>query len=294
MKKIFLLLFSIIAAGIFAQESNTKFMLVFDDCMLTDFRTKADKAPDFMGGMNELSNYFTTLCSKSAMLPSLEGKVFIQLMIDSSGLPCCRQIANKTGKDISELDLRKIINEMPVWNAAETDGKKVNFSAFLILTFSDGKCKVIYNKSEKNEEKKDYNIPYYSIEKALKNIERAKTLNLSSKEIKEVDPLIGQLVFLQELNLSQNQLKTLPEVIGQLVNLEFLYLSGNQIEVLPSQIGELRNLKGLLVNKNQLKSLPKELGNLKNLRMLNISDNKIPEKDIEKIKKLLPDCHIIK
>jgi len=293
MKKIFLFLFSIISISLIAQHANTKFMMIFEDCQLEGFKTKADKAPSFMGGTEELSYYFTTHCKKHMSEIVLEGKIFIQVLIDNAGNPCCRQIANKTGEDISELELKKAINEMPVWEAAVIDSNKVNFSAFLILTLSNGQCKVTYNKSEKTKEKKEYNIPYYSIDGALKHIEHANILNLLNKELKELDPDIGKLIYLTELNLAQNQLKKLPKEIGQLSKLELLYISGNQLESLPSQIGELVNLKALLLNKNQLKSLPKEIGKLKNLRMLNVSDNKMSEKTIEKIKALLPDCHVI-
>ncbi len=293
MKKIFLILFSIISFSLIAQHANTKFMMIFEDCQLEDFKTKADRAPSFMGGADELSYYFTTHCKKHKSEALLEGKIFIQILIDNAGNPCCRQIANKTGADISGLELKKAIDEMPVWESAVVDSNKVNFSAFLILNLSDGECKVTYNKSEKSKEKKEYKIPYYSIDGALKHIEHAKNLNLLNKEIEELDPDIGKLIYLTELNLAQNKLKKLPKEIGQLSNLELLYLSGNQLESLPSQIGELVNLKALLLNKNQLKALPKEIGKLKNLKMLNVSDNKISEKDIEKIKELLPDCHVI-
>lgn len=293
MKNLCLALFIIVSVGIYAQESNTKFIINYDDCILENYITKADKVPEFMGGVEELKNYFTDNCSKKPLLATLEGKLFIHVLIDSSGKACCRQIANKTGEDISELELQRVINEMPVWQAAVDEGKKVNFSAFLILNFSEGNCIVTYNRSIKQAEKKEYDIPYYSIDDALKYIDRVKTLNLSNKELKELDPAVGKLVFVKDLNLSQNQLKSLPKEIGQLINLEFLYLSGNQIEALPKQIGEMSNLKGLLLNKNQLKTLPKEIGKLKNLRMLNVSVNKIPQKEIEKIKSLLPECHII-
>ncbi len=293
MKKLLIYLFLFTSVSLFAQDANTKHMMIFDDCQLEDFKSKVDEAPEFMGGLPELNKYFTTNCTSNSQISTLNGKVFVQVLIDNSGKPCCRQIANKTGEDISILKLKELINEMPVWKAAIDEGIKVNYSAFLILSFSDGKCTVTYNKSVKHKEKKEYNIPYYSIEEALKYVDIAKTLNLTNKGLKELDPVIGKLVNLTELNLGQNQLKTLPKEIGSLSKLEFLYLPANQLESLPSQIGNLTNLKGLILKRNQLKSLPKDIGKLKNLRMINISDNKISEKEISRIKKLLPDCNII-
>jgi len=293
MKTISALLFLIISFGLFAQNANTKHMMIFDDCSLEAIKSKVDKAPEFMGGQEELANYFISHCKNKSLLSTLEGKVFLQILINTNGRPCCRQIANKTGEDISGLKLKELIDEMPVWRAAENEEINVNFSAFLILEFNEGQCKVTYNKSEKSEEKKEYNIPYYSIEEALKYLEKAKTLNLSNKELKEVDPQIGKLIYLQVVNLGNNQLKNLPAEIGQLKNLEFLYLTNNQFKSFPSQVGELTKLKALMLNNNKLTSLPNTLGNFKNLRILNISGNKIPETNIEKIKELLPECHII-
>lgn len=293
MKKTYIILLLTLSLNLFSQDSNTKFMMIFDDCELKDYITVADKAPDFMGGEEELNNYFKNKLRNKPLTSMLEGKIFIQLFIDKYGKVCTRQIANKTGEDISELELQKLINEMPVWQAAEDEGNKVNYSAFLILNFSDGVISVTYNKTIKNKEKKNYNIPYYSIEQALNYIDKAKTLNLSDKGLQELSPDIGKLIFLNELNLSQNNLKKLPEEIWQLKDLKFLYLSGNQLISLPKQINNLKNLEVLMLNKNELKSLPKELGELKKLKMLKVADNKISEKDIERIKKLLPDCHII-
>jgi Leucine-rich repeat (LRR) protein len=267
--------------------------MIYDDCKLEEFKSKADKVPEFMGGTEELGKYFTANCNNKSLLSKLEGKLFIQILIDSTGKPCCKQIANKTGSDISELNLQNVINEMPVWQAAVDNDKKVNFSVFLILNFSDGNCKVTYNKPVKNKKEKEHNIPYYSIEEALSYIDKAKTLNLSGNGLSNLDPAVSKLINLVELNLGNNKLKSLPDEIETLKNLEFLYLTSNEFEKVPLQVGELKQLKALMLNKNQVKSLPKFIGNLKNLKILNVSDNKIPEKDVEKIRELLPNCHII-
>lgn len=293
MKIILTILLFALSLNLSAQIRNNKFMMIYEDCDIVNFKTRTDKVPEFMGGLEELSKYLSSNCHGKALLSELHGKIFLQIIIDSTGQPCCRQIANKTEKDVSELELKKVIDEMPVWQAAVDEGKKVNFSVFLILDFSDGKCMVTYNKPEKNKKEKEYNIPYYSIDKAMDYIDKAKTLNLSDQDLKELDPSVGKLVNLTELNLGQNQLTTLPNEITELKKLEFLYLTSNKFETIPSHISDLINLKALMLNKNQIKSLPKSLGKLEKLKILNVSDNKIPEKDIQRIKELLPDCHII-
>lgn len=100
--------------------------------------------------------------------------------------------------------------------------------------------------------------------------EGATKLGLSSIDITELPPEIGNLTNLTRLNLQGNQLTTLPPEIGNLTNLTHLYLQGNQLTSLPPEIGNLTNLTDLDLNKNKLASLPSEFGNLTNLKHLNI------------------------
>jgi len=104
---------------------------------------------------------------------------------------------------------------------------------------------------------------------------------------------IGQLKNLRTLELYGNELTDLPREIGDLKNLTTLYLSSNKLTNLPPEIGWLDNLASLYLNNNQLTGLPNEIGKLKNLITLDLSGNKIPKIEIEKIKKLLPNCELI-
>jgi len=100
-------------------------------------------------------------------------------------------------------------------------------------------------------------------------------LDLSSKNIKTLPPVIGSLSNLQELYLDNNKIETLPPEIGSLSNLQELYLENNKIETLPPEIGSLRNLQQLYLNNNQIKTLPPEIGSLSNLQTLSLFNNKI-------------------
>ena len=77
-----------------------------------------------------------------------------------------------------------------------------------------------------------------------------------------------------------------------MADLEFLHLSYNQLKEIPPEIGNLKSLKLLALNNNQLTIIPKEIGKLTNLKKLFISDNKLTKEDIDKIKKLLPNCEV--
>jgi hypothetical protein len=104
---------------------------------------------------------------------------------------------------------------------------------------------------------------------------------------------IGQLKNLRNLELHGNELTDLPREIGELKNLTTLYLSSNKLTNLPPEIGGLDNLESLYLSNNKLTGLPNEIGKLKNLITLDLSGNKIPKIEIEKVRKLLPNCEII-
>lgn len=104
---------------------------------------------------------------------------------------------------------------------------------------------------------------------------------------------IGDLKNLITLNLSENELTNLPGRIKELKNLRTLDLSYNKLNNLSEQIGELNNLTNLYLEGNKLSKLPREIAKLKKLKTLGLHGNKIPHAEIEKIKRLLPNCEII-
>src|SRR3989304_4875432 len=61
------------------------------------------------------------------------------------------------------------------------------------------------------------------------NYKTIASLYLSYSNLKEVSPLISQLVNLRELDLSFNKLEQLPDSFGQLVNLQRLDLENNKL-----------------------------------------------------------------
>lgn len=84
-------------------------------------------------------------------------------------------------------------------------------------------------------------------------------VDLSSNQLTELPPEIGQLTSVQFLYLRDNQLKILPPEIGQLSRLETLVLQGNQLTELPPEIGRLQNLKELYLQGNPIQSIPPEI-----------------------------------
>jgi Leucine-rich repeat (LRR) protein/energy-coupling factor transporter ATP-binding protein EcfA2 len=118
-------------------------------------------------------------------------------------------------------------------------------------------------------------------------------LDLSNNQLTSLPQEIGSFEYLYYLDLSNNQLTSLPNEIGELLYLSTLNLSGNQLTNFPKEIGEFVYLYSLDLSGNQLTSLPDEIGKLQYLYSLNLTGNNISKTEIEKIRRLLPNCEII-
>jgi hypothetical protein len=85
----------------------------------------------------------------------------------------------------------------------------------------------------------------------------------------------------------------IPRTSAKLTKLTRLYLNNNQLTSLPPEIGKLTNLTELYLNNNQLTSLPPEIGKLTNLKDLTLWRNQLlPTSEIDKVKRLLPNCEV--
>jgi len=126
-------------------------------------------------------------------------------------------------------------------------------------------------------------------------------LNLSSKKLDYVSPVIGQIKSIQDINLKWNQLTDLPDELAALDQLHSLNLGCNCFRHLPSVfafvpslrilhlfdnaiqqlngtvLGSMSGLTTLNLNNNQIESLPAEVGRLINLEILSIESNQLRE-----------------
>jgi Leucine-rich repeat (LRR) protein len=122
------------------------------------------------------------------------------------------------------------------------------------------------------------------------NLTELRILNLGANRIITLPESFGNLSQLQELMVSQNQLSSLPESFGNLSQLKTLDLTRNQLSSLPESFGNLSQLKWLRLDYNQLTSLPESIANLTNLKQLILTGNPIPPAELERIRRLLPNC----
>jgi len=122
---------------------------------------------------------------------------------------------------------------------------------------------------------------YTDIEKALKEPEKVRFLDLSKQKLEEIPAGVFELTNLEYLVLFKNKITVIPPEIGTLKKLRVLDISRNKIEVLPPEIGELTELRTLILNQNLIAALPPEIGNLKNLKSLDLWGNEIDELPVE-------------
>jgi Leucine-rich repeat (LRR) protein len=161
--------------------------------------------------------------------------------------------------------------------------------AFLLFSFSGfgQQTKLL---DEKSLEKQPV---FISIEDAMQHPTKVYKLNLSRMKFKSIPKEIYTFVNLQQLDLSYNDLTEVPREIGMLKNLQKLDLTHNKIKELPATVSLFKNLEEFLVGNNQLKTIPTGMTQLKKLLLLEVEENKIPEKEVAKLQKALPNCDII-
>lgn len=156
---------------------------------------------------------------------------------------------------------------------------------------------------------------FKDIESALKKPKKVFSIDMASQNLKELPFVFNKFTNLLSINLLGNRIDTFPKSISEANTLEELSLSSNNLKVLTSDIGKLSKLKILILNFNQISEIPKEFGNLEELLYLDIGDNNIStfpdefrkltklqeihiddnsfsETEIEKLKKMLPNCVI--
>ncbi|KAG7325769.1 hypothetical protein KOW79_010694 [Hemibagrus wyckioides] len=105
---------------------------------------------------------------------------------------------------------------------------------------------------------------------------KAKSLNLSSRNITELSKDFAKLPEVRDLRVNNNRLVTLPLGLQCMRQLTELNLGNNAFEEMPPVLKYLHSLKKLHLFGNQISTLHAEvLENLPNLILLNLNHNKI-------------------
>lgn len=111
--------------------------------------------------------------------------------------------------------------------------------------------------------------------------------------ISEIPARIKELKELETLFLNVNALRSLPPEMSELKNLRAVDLSDNQALKNIESLMNLPKLEKLSLFGCGLERLPVTIIRLKSLRYLGLSGNNLPDFEIARVRKALPDCQVI-
>merc|ERR1712137_1310054 len=119
-----------------------------------------------------------------------------------------------------------------------------------------------------------------NLEKAFNSkYKKKEVVDLTSKQIEDLPPSIGNLQKCKQLLLNSNDLTSLPDEISKILTLELLDCTQNRINLIPNSISKLPNLTELYLTDNKMfvGGLPDCIGDIKPLKRLCISGNQLEE-----------------
>lgn len=98
--------------------------------------TEVDVMAEFPGGMNELMAYMGESINypKEAEKDGVEGKVFVQFVIDNEG-NVTKVVVKKGVHPDLDAEAVRVVNEMPKWTPAQKDGKSVSTEMTLPISY---------------------------------------------------------------------------------------------------------------------------------------------------------------
>lgn len=119
----------------------------FNACTLTQFCLDCGDTKGTYSG--DLNTYFAEKL-QGKKIKNIEGSIFVQLLIDTTGKHCVISIGNKATGKVSKLDLRNTINAMTGWKPAISKGKPENVSITIRFDFVNQNLRVSYDRFEPN------------------------------------------------------------------------------------------------------------------------------------------------
>jgi hypothetical protein len=117
-------------------QSQNLFVEKFDDCHQAKFTFCLDCGEPKANYEGDLDEYFNS--KLKGLSKNLNGKIFVQLIIDSLGKQCVKSIQNDLNVKNRVPSLKHEINTMPHWKPALENGKPKSSSRVLIFSFNKG------------------------------------------------------------------------------------------------------------------------------------------------------------
>ena len=143
--------------------------------------------------------------------------------------------------------------------------------------------------------KSDYSV--YSSKQAKEEYAAAKDAHdkaIASGELNPYESMVSHTATqgYMLMYMSFNKLEEFPIEVCELTQLNYIYFKGQKIESIPTEIKQLKNLKKLDLSKNKITLIPDEIAELKELKTIVLKGNPLPQSELDKIAKLLPDCKV--
>ncbi|MBS2213671.1 leucine-rich repeat domain-containing protein [Carboxylicivirga mesophila] len=145
------------------------------------------------------------------------------------------------------------------------------------------------------EFKNDYSA--YASKQQMNEYAAAKDAHDKAVESGELNPYESMVTHTSTqgymlMYMSFNKLGEFPVEVCELTQLNQIYFKNQDIESIPIEIGQLVNLKRLDLSKNRIKLIPDEIGACKELKTIILKGNPLPQSELDKLTKLLPDCKV--
>lgn len=98
--------------------------------------TEVDKMPEFVGGMDALTNYLVSNIRypEAAEKAKVTGKVLVSFVVTKSGEVSNVTVKKGVNKDLDE-EAKRVVSTMPNWIPGEKDKKKVDAEMILPISF---------------------------------------------------------------------------------------------------------------------------------------------------------------
>ncbi len=276
--------------------------------------TIEESQPEFPGGMEALYEYVNNHLKypETAREADIEGKVFVQFVVDASGL-----VTNvKTVKGIGagcDKEAERLVKNACKFTPGYKNGKPVSSRMIVPIIFS------LYSKESMTLSKTNsptvrppakaldevLNDPgahqlvlkfqgIINLDERIGDATQLTYLDLTGNELASLPDVIGSLINLREIHLTHNLIKELPATFSQLQSLRILYLDRNSVSIFPPEILELRNLETLDISSTGISELPPQITEMPNLKIIYARGTAISSVEIQRIREINPTVEILK
>ena len=124
------------------------------------------------------------------------------------------------------------------------------------------------------------------------HLKEMRHLDLNDNQLSAFVAMAAYMNKLESLNLENNKIQIVDGSIGLVTELTELNLRGNILTTIAEQIGYLNKLKLFDLRDNRLALLPARMDLLQAMELLKLSGNPLPQEEVDKVKKALPNATV--